>query len=67
MQIQEKKGRFSDYLPFYWSNLGSDSLPKLFCEMFIEYFQKGTKLSMAAPTPTAMKTSTQNGSLGRGR
>ena len=52
MQTQEKKGQCFDFLPLTGGvkvipNLGSDTLLKLFCEMFTDYF-KGAALGMVA-------------------
>lgn len=53
MQIQEKKGQCFGFLPLTGGvkvipNLGSDTLLKLFCEMFTDCFLKGAALGRVA-------------------
>lgn len=54
MQIQEKKGQCFGFLPLTGGvkvipNLGSDSLLKLFCEMFTDYLLKGAAVGNGSP------------------
>lgn len=70
MQIQEKKGQCFGFLPFTGGvevipNLGSDSLLKLFCEMFTQYFLKESNVGNSSLP--AVKTSHRMAALGAGK